>query len=267
MKTPLKRINWLRVISLAGLALSILMGSPITVTGQSDPPPEVFLPLIVLDPSPTLTLTFTPTFTVTPTLTPAPTLTPTPTRTPAAIVYMPLITGRTVPLYATSYYIQDESPAEMYELGCRLGTRDNALPGKQDSLVILSFGQMWIENGVYGVGKFSPYWEFVPLSAVNTAVREYINGYWVCSGNDFQSQLTLGVGVNSFGRMNTGTTDQEILRNTANEFGKRFADLVNDVNLWAVREGIASQVYVAGANNIEWDSREDGNPRMWSAVG
>ena len=158
------------------------------------------------------------------------------------------------PLYATSYYVQNPSPSAMYNLGCTLGVRDRDLPGKQDNLVILSFGQMWKENGVYGVGKFSPYWGFEPLSVVETAVREYVRGYWVCTGNDHDSQVTVGIGVNNYGRMNTGSSNQDVLRDAAYEFGKRFGDMVNNVNVWAVQQGYASQAYVAAANDIEWDS-------------
>jgi hypothetical protein len=181
--------------------------------------------------------------------------------TSGTTLYFPIIWGPPpptgLPLFATSYYIQDENrqrlcgPAWLPALGVR--DRDLARSAGQPGDP-RSFGQMWLENGVYGVGKFSPYWQFIPLSAVNTAVREYVRGYWVCSGNDFESQVTVGIGVNNYGRMNTGTSNQEVLRSTAYEFGKRFGDLVHDVNVWAVQQGYASQVYVAGANDIEWDS-------------
>ena len=253
MKPKPKIVKWLPRVILACLVAAMLILAVDAAYSQT-PVPPIYLPLIVLDPSATPTLTFTPTFTITPTISPTPTFTPTPTNTPVAIIYLPIISGRHIPLHSTSYYIQNEAPREMYELGCRLGLRDQNTPGKQDSIVILAFGQMWIENGVYGVGKFGDYWRFTPLSAVNTAVREYIRGYWICSGTDHESQLTVGVGVNNYGRMNTGSTDQNVLRSAAYEFGKRFADLVHDVNLYAIQTGISSQVYVAAANDIEWDS-------------
>src|SRR3990172_12471641 len=59
------------------------------------------------------------------------------------------------PLYSTSYYIQNGDPALMYDLGCKQGKIDLAAPGRQDSLVILDFAQMWKENNVYGVLGFS----------------------------------------------------------------------------------------------------------------
>jgi hypothetical protein len=250
--------RWLQWLAAALVIFAAVLAQASPGFSQT-PSPQAYLPLILYE------LTFTPTpsptatITSTPTVTPTPTITPTPTWTP--IGYMPLIMKHyPIPLYATSYYIQDNSSAAMLLLGCKLGQRDLALAGKQDSLVILNFRQMWIEEvdgvNVYGVASYnSDYvWVFTPLNGVENAVKEFITGYYNCSGTDDESQLTVGVGVSNYGRMNTGTYDQDILRATMFNFGQRFGTMSNTLNTWAVNEGYAGQVYVGGAIDIEWSS-------------
>jgi hypothetical protein len=112
---------------------------------------------------------------------------------------------------------------------------------------------MWIENGVYGVGSFSPYWHFISMAEVEAAVRSYVQAYWACSGSDNASQVTVAIGVNNYGSMQiSNPNSQDARRSAMYEFGKRFGNLVNSLNVWAVQNHYASQVYVAGANDIEW---------------
>jgi len=116
-------------------------------------------------------------------------------------LYLPVV-QRAVPVVpnaALSYYIQDASPSALWALGCGAGQYDQATSGKQDHLVVLNFGQMWIENGVYGAGKFRPYWGFVSLSDVENAVKSYIQGYYNCTGSDNDSQMMVAIGTNNYG--------------------------------------------------------------------
>lgn len=243
---------------LAVLILSALMVNNQTGLSQSETP-QVFMPIIRRDatqtPTPTVTATATATATSTPTATPTntPTITATPTFPPAA--WFPLIRKDLppAPQYVTSYYIQDESGGAVYNLGCALGVRDATLAGKQDSLVILDFGQMWIDaSDTYGVASFSPYWHFISLATVESAVKQYVIGYWNCSRGDTISQVTLGVGVNSFGSYGTGNYDTNYLKTLASIFGSKIANSVYTLNTWAVQNGYASQVNISAAIDIEW---------------
>jgi hypothetical protein len=165
------------------------------------------------------------------------------------------------PLYATSYYIQDETPARMYDLGCALGTRDRNLPGAQDSMVVLNFGQGWFDGGNLnkpGAGLFSPYWHYVPISAIEAAVKAYIQGYWACSAEDQESQIMVAIGTNNYGGYGSNTTDQNTRRTYAYEHGKVWAQMVVRLIQWVWSSGYSRQVSVAGAIDIEWDSQLTG---------
>ncbi len=168
-------------------------------------------------------------------------------------LYLPVIHRNDViqPTSALSYYIQDAAPATLWNLGCAVGRHDEATPGAQDNLVILNYGQMWIENDVYGTGKFSPYWNFISLSTVETATRSYIQGYYNCTGSDNASQMTVAIGTNNYGSMNKGS-DLTVRRSTMYAFGQRWADMVHNIYTWAGQQGYTSQVAVAGAIDIEW---------------
>ncbi len=255
-----------RTIRIAGLITVILAALLLQIQGglTQSATPQVFLPVIRKDATSTPTVTPTATVTSTPTATPTitntptktntPTITLTPTKTLPPVAWLPQIYKELPdpPQYVTSYYIQDESGSKLYTLGCALGVRDVSLEGKQDSLVILNFGQMWIEGGVYGVGSFTPYWHFIPLSKVEEAVRQYVSGYFNCSTGDNDSFVTIGIGTNNFGKMNTGSTNEDVLRDTMYVFGQRWAEMATRVNQWAVTYGYASQVFIGGAIDIEW---------------
>lgn len=177
------------------------------------------------------------------------------------------------PLYATSYYIQNGDPTLMYDLGCKLGTRDAAMPGKQDSLVILDFAQMWVENSQYGaLGFEDPYqtgvWHFRNYAQLQESAQFFAKGYWVCSGNDNESQLTLGVGTNSYGFFNQTDRTEGNLKVLAADFGRNWAYMINNLNTWAMQNGYRSQVLFTGAIDIEWSaSRNQDGLLYWQSSG
>jgi len=188
-------------------------------------------------------------------------------------IYLPLIfKNAPPPLYSTSYYIQYADPARLYDMGCAFGARDASMPGEQDSLVILDFAQMWIENGVYGaLGFEDPYasdiWHFSSFSELKDNAKAFATGYWVCSGNDNMSQLTLGIGTNNFGFFGQTNRTQENLRGIAADFGRNWAYMINDLNNWGLQNGYSSQIVFTGAMDIEWDSST--NPegyRYWQSA-
>lgn len=181
-------------------------------------------------------------------------------------LYFPAIlkTPMVQPTSALSYYVQEESPASMWALGCAVGQHDQNTPGKQDNLVILNFGQPWVENGVYGAGSFTPYWHFISLADMETAVRNYLLAYYNCSGSDNESQMMVGIGTNNYGSMNMGSSST-VRRDTMYSFGQRWADMVNNLTIWAAQNGYSGQVSTAGAMDIEWGGGSWNTPAVTRA--
>ncbi|MHB8932787.1 MAG: hypothetical protein ACYC6H_04890 [Bellilinea sp.] len=192
---------------------------------------------------------------------------------PGTKIYFPIMFNNwtPAPLYATSYYIQNGDPAYMYDLGCRLGTRDAATPGQQDSLVILDFAQMWVENSQYGaLGFEDPFnagvWHFRSYAQLQESAQFFAKGYWACSANDDISQLTIGVGTNSFGFFNQTNRTEANLKVLAADFGRNWAYMINNLNTWARQNGYSSQVLFTGAIDIEWSARENNDGlRLWQS--
>src|SRR3990172_3406437 len=185
----------------------------------------------------------------------------------APTYYFPLIfKNGPAPLFSTSYYIQDGDPAKLYDLGYLLGTRDMTTPGRQDSLVILDFAQMWIENGVYGVLGFqypSGVWRFRSIAQLKESVKGFAQGYWVGSGSDKVSHLTLGIGTSSFGLFNLPNEDQQTI---AGDFGRNWAKMVNELNSCATGEPYCSQVFFTGAIDIEWAGTKNSEGKyLWQS--
>ncbi len=253
-----------RTIRIAGLVTVILAALLLQTQGglSQSATPQVFLPVIRKDatstPTVTPSATATPTATRTPTITNTPTVTPTPTNTLPPVAWLPQIYKAPIP-YVTSYYIQDESGAAMYALGCDLGSLVRSTAGIQDSLVILNFGQMWIENGQFGAGSFTPYWHFIPLWKVEEAVKQYAVGYYNCSGTDRESFVFIGVGTNNFGGMMLDNPNQEVKTSRYYMGGQLWGEMVTRLNQWAASSGYAHQVAVAGAIDIEWATNSGWN--------
>jgi len=185
--------------------------------------------------------------------------------TPGNTIYLPIIQKTTPPLFATSYYIQNTDPSLMYSLGCDLGARDRELPGKQDSLVILDFGKMWIfkegEKKEYGVRLFSDgYSRYnITFAELKEAAKQFATGYWSCTKEfDTESQLTLAIGTNNYDSFNTTYTTQDNLRGLAKDFGRNWAYMINDLNETKMSEVYGGQVTFAGAIDIEWGQDSDG---------
>lgn len=117
-------------------------------------------------------------------------------------VHLPLVTRMFPPPAAPSYYLQDL--ISLYALGYALGQHDLNTPGKQDNLVILDYGYPSIKNGVYGVKlTYEAIGSFHPVSEVITSAVEFAHGYYVGTGNDTASHLTIVIGVNGCCNENT----------------------------------------------------------------
>jgi hypothetical protein len=154
------------------------------------------------------------------------------------------------PQYSTSYYMITVDPDFTYDLGCELGARDAAEPGAQDSVVVLDFSYpVCNADNTYGAELFG--FGPVGLSDVQAASQGFMSGYYACSAGDSESNLVLGIGTN-----NKPTSCDTSTKMT--KHGTAWAEMVDDVNQWAVGQGIYGQVQAFGASDIEvgWNSPE-----------
>jgi hypothetical protein len=111
-------------------------------------------------------------------------------------IYLPLVRSAIPPPAAPSYYLQNLNI--LYDLGYSLGQHDHNTPGIQDNLVILDYGYPSQKDGVYGVKlTYETPGSFHSVLEVISSSTEFARGYWVGTGDDFASHLTIVVGVNN----------------------------------------------------------------------
>ena len=149
----------------------------------------------------------------------------------------------TAPPYTTSRYMQNVSTTRHYDLGCMLGSRSRSLAGAQYDLVILHyFKPVKFSDGSYGAGLLGG--ASAKTSAIGAAVREFAKGYYMCTGSDTGSQLTVAVGTSNDG---SGVTSAH---------GRAWASMVKSINDWLATTGYDAQTYAVGASDMElgWNS-------------
>lgn len=153
------------------------------------------------------------------------------------------------PAATASYYITTAEQDTLYNLGCRRGERDRDMPGKQDSLIILAFGQPWEESGVYGVRTLSQ--QFLTVSQVEILAQEFGKGYWDCVAGDDSSRLRLAIGTSNLGDVTTF------------DHGVAWARMVNNVQQWLILKEYNSQIVAAGASDMEVGWNDPVDTRAW----
>ncbi len=153
------------------------------------------------------------------------------------------------PLRASSYYMRTVNTMTLYNMGCALGERDKDVAGTQDSIVVLAYGMPRQVNGVYGASNFSN--TFVSTAQIAAAAQQFGKGYYDCTGPDLASHLRLAVGTSNFGGQVTAG------------HGRAWAEMVNEVQAWFLRNGYTSQVDAAAANDMESGFNTPGATRAW----
>jgi hypothetical protein len=171
--------------------------------------------------------------------------------------YLPLILKNPLPppptTYGVSRYMNTVDPAKSYSYGCLAGTADLQLPGKQDKIIILAYGQPWGQSGQYGVWYYSG--TFASTAVIAESAKQFAYGYWVCSGSDTESTIELVIGTSNFAAYKDGVCKPEswfCTTTIAYEHGKHWALMVKEVSDWVVKNGFSSQVSIAGGNDIEF---------------
>lgn len=132
-------------------------------------------------------------------------------------------------------------------LGCRLGSRVRRGIESRDALVILDYGMPVRRRGRFGASVFR---SFRDTHAIRWSAAQYALGYARCSRGT-RSHLELGIGTSNFGP------------DVTYRHGRVWAGMVDHVNWWLRRRGLADSVTAAGANDIEPGWRGPGPTRRW----
>jgi hypothetical protein len=162
--------------------------------------------------------------------------------------FFPVFLNSQSSLYSPSYYMITIDTDFVYDLGCNLGTRDSIEPDSQDNVVVLDFSYPVCNvDNTYGAELFG--FGPVPLSDIEAASKSFMLGYYECTAGDNDSNLVLGIGTNNK-PTSCDTTAKMVAHGTA------WAEMVNDVNQWALDNNLLQQVQAYGASDIElgWNS-------------
>ena len=137
-----------------------------------------------------------------------------------------------------SFYVLSTSTTTAYNLGCNQGKFDASFSPPVNSEVVLDFGQHYYGN-VYMLNG-----QTVTHTQVQQIAEAFAHGYWVCTGGDLASVLTLGLGINNYGSWVTYTN------------GQTWGHDVAAVQASNQTNGYASQVGMMGAGDLEpsWNS-------------
>ena len=139
-----------------------------------------------------------------------------------------------------------DTSSNAYHLGCNQGSFD-ASHGNADSEVILDFGAQNSGN----TGTYLTFTNtFVTYANIEHYAENFAYGYWVCTGGDTTSVLTLDMGTNNSGACVT------------NACGTTWGNVVKTAYNWTTTgtySFVSSQVTIYGANDIEpaWSSQSN----------
>lgn len=140
----------------------------------------------------------------------------------------------------TSRYMQTVDPATLYNLGCA--------QTNQSGLLILDFGRPRYNGTEYGASLFQRN-GFTPISAIESAVRAFLNGYYDCPGKGF---MAVAVGTSNDGS------------NTTFEHGRAWGQMIARLNAYiSTPPSYADRLAVIGASDIEIGYNTPANSRAW----
>lgn len=134
-----------------------------------------------------------------------------------------------------SWYVRTTNANTLYSWGCNQGNADRNL-GNINSEVILDFGGQSVNNnGTYLTGNNL----FVSYATIESLAEQFAKGYYICTGSDYTSVLSVGIGTNNSAY------------HIDSAGGSAWASVVTTVKNWVVGNSYQSQVDVGGANDME----------------
>jgi len=172
--------------------------------------------------------------------------------------------------YSTSWYMTPQNIVTTYQMGCAAGNQTVQLPGVQDSLVILDFGQPWGNSSYLGTLLLREGgYHVTSINEITIAVQNFINGYMACS--DHVSDIVVGIGTSNFAFLSSflppgcpeDTNRWMCYENNAYDHGSAWAAMTRNVSTWVDDHNYENQVTVSGANDIELAWNYPDNTVAW----
>ncbi|GEM_PF-1029992 len=145
---------------------------------------------------------------------------------------------------STSRYMRTVDVNTLYNLGC---SQTN-----QRGVTILDFGQPRYDGQDYGASIFRTDRTFATISDIESAVRAFLSGYYVCNGNPGHGVITVAVGTSNLGRDTTPGHAQAWAQMIA-----RLNDFISSSPNWTDR------LSVVGASDIELNWNSPANTIAW----
>jgi hypothetical protein len=143
--------------------------------------------------------------------------------------------AQTPPRANIVYYVGSNDPNNMYQLGCNQGDRDAALG--VGSLIILDFG------GQNGSGTITVTGVGLSNLDIDNLTTSFARGYYVCTGADTTTVMTIVVGTNN--SINVGSS-----------WGTQWANQGVETQSAVNGDGYGSQVQVVTGSDIETFSKD-----------
>ena len=143
--------------------------------------------------------------------------------------------------YVTAYDVNNDlnDKNSLYTLGCNQGTYDASHSPPVNSLVVLDFG-VQNSSGSATIATFSG--ATFTNAQIETMAETFSKEYYICTGTDHTSVLTLGLGTNNSVKYSDSTYTT---------LGSDWANVVSAVIAYNNGSGVHSQVTVWGANDLE----------------
>lgn len=152
----------------------------------------------------------------------------------------------TAPTYTNSYYMGTVDQNTHYNIGYAIGQDHLNRSGTQSEAIILDYGG---QNSA-GTGATLRSQPDATYAQIRDAIIQVARGYWIGTGSDTASRLRIIVGTNN-SAYQVNTTG-----------GQAWAQMINDIG--ANLGSYASQVYIAGGNDMEIDFATATNTRNWA---
>jgi hypothetical protein len=152
----------------------------------------------------------------------------------AGVVSFGAPAGATPPKPPTdeSFYVNTSSTTTAYNLGCSQGSADAS--SGSGSMAYLDFGGQNSSGGTdTAFGGIA-----LTYSQIENIGLAFAHGYYVCTGSDKSTHLTLAVGTNN--SLNNGST-----------YGTAWGNVTSTTYRLIYNAGYASQVYVWGGDDME----------------
>lgn len=156
------------------------------------------------------------------------------------------------PAPTISYYIRTNDAKTLYDQGVLLAQSQIATGTAQENTVALLFGAPAYDSAqqVYGATLWKRRHKGT-VSDISSLVQAFITGYYNNLGNHTNLHVRLILATSNSGK------------NVTSGHGQAWAQMVNSIASWVIRQGYVAQVDIAGGANIELGFNTFAATRNW----